>query len=203
MACSPHDAMMIILASCLQLLGLRSQRPRYNSPPASSRHDIMWSCLRGLREVGNDLCTEQANRLQHVPLLAHGWPKQDMRDAQTLHVLEIADTLFWTANNQRFLHLLGTITAIPFVEQSLCFLTRSLERGSEMNIPPQNGLGHLATAAVFLQGRLIEMQLFLHATWGPTGADHPGIGQVGRALNGRVGARPNPHRQRLLQRLRV
>ena len=40
--------------------------------------------LRGVREVGNDLRTEQANRLQHVPLLAHGWPKQDMRGAQTL-----------------------------------------------------------------------------------------------------------------------
>ena len=69
-----------------------------------------------MREVGNDLRTEQANRLQYVPLLAHGWPKQDMRDAQTLHVLELADTLFWTTNNKRLLHLLGTKTAIPFVE---------------------------------------------------------------------------------------
>src|SRR5215831_12612615 len=106
--------------------------------------------------MGNDLCTEQANRLQHIPLLAHGWPKQDVRDAQTLHVLEIADTLVRTTNNERFLHLLGTITAIPSVEQGLCFLPCGLERGPKMNITPQNGLGHLAATAIFLQGRLIE-----------------------------------------------
>src|SRR5688572_16030060 len=136
--------------------------------------------------MGNDLRTEQANRLQHVPLLAHSRPKQDMRDAQTLHVLEIADTLFRTANNQRFLHLLGTITAIPFVEQGLCFLTRSLGRSPEMNVAPQDGLGHLATTAIFLQGRLIEMQLFLYAPWGPTGANHPGISHAGCTLDSRI-----------------
>src|SRR2546430_9784865 len=38
MSCSPHDAMMIILASCLQLLGLRPRRHSI-APHASSRHD--------------------------------------------------------------------------------------------------------------------------------------------------------------------
>src|SRR5215471_13742163 len=127
----------------------------------------------------NDVRAQQTDGLEHVLLVAHGWPKQDVRDAQTLHVFEIADTLFRTANNQRFLHFLGTKTAIPSVEQGLCFLTCGLGCGPEMNIAPQNGLGHLTAATTFLRGLLIEMQLFLDATWGPTGANHPGVSHAG------------------------
>ena len=29
----------------------------------------------GVREMGHDIRTEQTDRLQHVPLLVHGWPK--------------------------------------------------------------------------------------------------------------------------------
>ena len=47
------------------------------------------------------------------------------------------------------------------------------------------------------------MQLFLHATWSPTGANHPGISHAGSTLDGRIGKRPNPHRQGLLQRFRI
>src|SRR4029450_6767768 len=45
------------------------------------------------------------------------------------------------ANNQRFLHLLGTITAISLIKQDLRFLPRGLERGPEMNISPKNCVG--------------------------------------------------------------
>src|SRR5439155_4581546 len=47
------------------------------------------------------------------------------------------------------------------------------------------------------------MQLFLHATWGPTGANHPGISHAGCTLDGRIRKRSNPHWERLLQRFRI
>ena len=79
------------------------------------RPHVVWTNL-GVGKMRNNIRAEQANGLEHVLLVAHGGPEQDVRDAQALHVFEIADAVLWTPHDQRLLHLLWTITAIALIE---------------------------------------------------------------------------------------
>jgi len=148
--------------------------------------------------VGNDLRTEQANRLQHVPLLVHGWPKQDMRDAQTLHVLEIGGYTLPDRTISDSCIFLGTITAIPFVEQSLCFLTRGLGRGPEIEYRAAEWSRSPGRCGHIPARPTDRNAAFPSTRPGVQRANHPGISHASRALDGRVSTRANPHWQGLL-----
>ena len=61
--------------------------------------EVSWNAL-GLSKMRNDVRAQQTDGLEHVLLVAHGWPKQDMRDAQALHILQVMHAVFWTAHDQ-------------------------------------------------------------------------------------------------------
>src|SRR5215831_6348817 len=66
MVCSPHDALMITLASCLQLLRLRPQYTRYHSTSPGSFSCRSGGCATGGKRV-KGFVTRGALLTRHAP----------------------------------------------------------------------------------------------------------------------------------------
>ena len=61
----------------------------------------------------DDLGTKQTDCLQDFLGITQGATKKDVVDPQTLHLLQVADTILRAADHQRFLQLLCLKATIP------------------------------------------------------------------------------------------